>query len=69
MARQLSFLIELEPGADVGGGEVRGRIEHVAWGDRGRFESLVELLEFMSRALRPFEETADRTWTPHRVAR
>jgi hypothetical protein len=53
MATQRSFLIELEPGADPGGGEVRGHVEHVAWGDCSRFDSLSELLEFMERALLP----------------
>jgi hypothetical protein len=56
MATQRSFLIELEPDTDLGSGRVRGRIEHVAWGDCGSFASLAELVEFMSRALRPLEE-------------
>lgn len=45
MTTNRSFLIALEPGADLAGGRVRGRIEHVAWGDRE------ELLAFMCRAL------------------
>jgi len=51
MTTHRSFLIELEPGADLAGGRVRGRIEHVAWGDREDFGSLDELLAFMGRAL------------------
>jgi hypothetical protein len=58
MGTHRSFLIELEPGADFGDGRVRGRIEHVAWGDREHFGSLDELLAFMSRALRPLDESA-----------
>jgi hypothetical protein len=45
MTTNRSFLIALEPGADLAGGRVRGRVEHVAWGDRE------ELLAFMCRAL------------------
>jgi len=56
MATQRSFLIELEPDADLSGGPVRGRVEHVAWGERGSFDSLAELLDFMSRALGPFDD-------------
>ena len=55
MATQRSFLIELEPGADPHHGRVRGRIEHVAWGDRQNFASVDELLAFISRALRPLD--------------
>ncbi len=62
MATQRSFLIELEPGTDPGGGRVRGRVEHVAWGDRGSFRSVAELLEFMSRALTPLDEPGEPTW-------
>jgi len=64
MATQLSFLVELEPDVNPGGGEVRGRVEHIAWGDCGRFESLGELLEFMERSLLPLGASAGRRLAP-----
>ena len=64
MATQLSFLVELAPDADPGRGEVRGRVEHIAWGDCGRFESLGELLEFMERSLVPLGASASRRLAP-----
>ena len=64
-----SFLIELEPGADLAGGRVRGRIEHVAWGDREDFRSFDELLAFMCRALQPLgERSSDDNWARQRLA-
>lgn len=60
MATQRCFLIELEPGADLDRGRLRGLVEHVAWGDRGQFTSLDELVAFISRALGPLDESRER---------
>jgi hypothetical protein len=47
---------------------VRGRIEHVAWGDREDFGSLDELLAFMGRALQPLgERSLDDDWARARL--
>jgi hypothetical protein len=52
-----AFVIQFRAGTDFSTGQVSGRIEHVASGRSGRFESAAALLDllaaFLKRALSP----------------
>jgi hypothetical protein len=57
-----TFQIEFAPGSDPRWGLVRGQVEHLAWGERTRFESLDQLLRFIGVTLRAM----DRPGSPRR---
>lgn len=46
-----SFLVHLRTDADIPGGRVVGRVEHVPSGDAAHFQSIDELLSFMAALL------------------
>jgi hypothetical protein len=46
-----AFVMHLRPGALPEEGRVAGRVEHIASGRSGHFESLPELLAFLGRVL------------------
>jgi len=48
-----AFVVQLGSMADVGGGPVVGRAEHLATGRSRRFASLAELLEFLAACSAP----------------
>jgi len=48
-----SFLVHLRTDADIPGGRVVGRVEHVHSGDATHFQSIEELLSFMATLLNP----------------
>jgi hypothetical protein len=48
-----SFLVHLRTDADIPGGRVVGRVEHVHSGDATHFQSIEELLSFMAALLIP----------------
>ena len=58
MTTRRTFQIEFAPGSDPRWGQVRGRVEHLAWGDDAHFESLSELLRFIGLTLRTMETPA-----------
>jgi len=60
MRPRRTFQIEFAPGSDPRWGLVRGRVEHVAWGDGTRFDSLAELLRFIGVTLRAMEGPSGR---------
>jgi hypothetical protein len=55
--RQGSFVIRIRQQAPE---EWAGRIEHVQSGGRGRFQNLMELMQFIESHLEPPEEGAPR---------
>jgi hypothetical protein len=46
-----AFLVQLRTDADIPGGRVVGRVEHVRSGDATHFQSIEELLSFMTTLL------------------
>ena len=48
-----SFLVHLRTDADIPAGRVVGRVEHVPSGDATHFQSIEELLVFMTALLDP----------------
>jgi hypothetical protein len=46
-----AFVIQFRAGTDFGEGRVVGRIEHIASGRCGQFESAAALLELLARLL------------------
>lgn len=53
-----AFVMHLRLSSDVAGGELAGRIEHVASGQLAHFTSLEELLTFIGRVLASTRTTA-----------
>jgi hypothetical protein len=47
------FVVHLRTDADIPGGRVVGRVEHVPSGDATHFQSIEELLLFMATLLDP----------------
>jgi hypothetical protein len=58
MMTRRTFQNEFAPGSDPRWGQVRGRVEHLTWGDGTRFQSLDELLRFIGVTLRTLEGRA-----------
>jgi hypothetical protein len=50
---QRAFVVQWAATADVAGGRLQGRVEHVVSGQATHFHTLAELLAFMARVLRP----------------
>jgi hypothetical protein len=48
-----SFLVHLRTDAHMRGGRIVGRVEHVQSGDAAHFQSLEELVSFMTFRLEP----------------
>jgi hypothetical protein len=48
-----AFIVHLRTDADIAGGRVVGRVEHVRSGDAAHFQSIEELLSFMATLLNP----------------
>ena len=48
---QRDFVIQIRPDADVSGGQLAGRIEHIASGRAGHFKDICELVSFISAVL------------------
>ena len=51
-----AFVMHLRPGALFAEGRVAGRVEHIASGRSGHFESLPELVAFLGRILGTLRE-------------
>ena len=47
-----AFVIQFREGADFSAGRVEGRVEHIASGRSGRFDSAAALLELLARVLK-----------------
>jgi hypothetical protein len=47
-----AFVVQFRADTDVATGHVTGRVEHVASGQAGHFDSLEALLAFITRVLR-----------------
>lgn len=47
-----AFVIQFRAGTDFGAGRVTGRVEHIASGRSGQFESAGAMLELMGRLLK-----------------
>jgi hypothetical protein len=47
-----AFVIQFGPAAQVDGGQMEGRVEHLVSRQAARFQSLEALLAFISRVLR-----------------
>jgi len=56
-----AFVIQFRAGTDFGAGRVAGRVEHIASGRTGHFESPGALLDLLARLLKtaPSLESAD----------
>jgi hypothetical protein len=52
-----AFVVEYNGEVDVRGGQVTGRVEHIASGRRQRFASDQEMLQFVARVLGEEGET------------
>jgi len=46
-----AFVVQLHAETDLAQGLIRGRVEHVVSGQAARFQTLEELLAFLSRTL------------------
>jgi hypothetical protein len=46
-----AFVVRFRVGTALDGGRLTGRVEHIVSGQEARFESLEELLRFMTRVL------------------
>jgi hypothetical protein len=51
MSTQRAFVIQFRPETDIEQGRLAGRVEHVASGEAVHFQSLEELLAFVTRML------------------
>lgn len=58
---QRAFVLQLHAEADVAQGRIIGRVEHVLSGHTAHFQTLDELLEFLSRLLRAASGSEDVT--------
>jgi hypothetical protein len=56
-----AFVVEYNGEADVRGGHVTGRVEHIASGRRQRFASEQEMLQFVAHVLDEKGETKQQT--------
>lgn len=48
---ELAFVVQFREGADLARGLIMGRVEHVVSGQATRFQSLDELVVFMTQVL------------------
>ena len=64
-----TFVVQLRSNSDAGRRRLLGRIEHVMSGQSERFESLEELLAFMSRCALSSSPTAGKAQTARLVDR
>jgi hypothetical protein len=51
LSPQAAFVVQFVVGSDLRSGSVGGRVEHVASGRFARFETVADLLRFLSDAL------------------
>jgi hypothetical protein len=56
-----TFVVQCNGDADLGRGRLSGRVEHVASGQRQRFDSVQEMLEFVARAVGEEDEIREQT--------
>ena len=56
-----AFVVQFRRDIDVDTGPLAGRVEHVVSGQVARFQSLDELVDFMTSVLRTVAETTRRT--------
>ena len=55
-----TFVVQCNGDADLGRGRLSGRVEHVASGQRQRFDSVQEMLQFVARAVGEEDETTEQ---------
>ena len=60
LSPQAAFVVQFVAGSDLRGGEVGGRVEHVASGRSARFESVDDLLRFLEQALQQASQGPDQ---------
>ena len=56
-----AFVVQFGRDTAVDAGRMAGRVEHVVSGKAARFQSLDELMTFMTKVLREVEKTTRRT--------
>jgi len=60
-APEQAFVVHLGPETGIDTGRMVGRVEHVVSRQRARFQSLDELVSFMTEVLREIKETTRQT--------
>ena len=56
-----AFVIQFRAGTDFGAGRVAGRVEHIASGRTGQFESAGALLDVLARLLKEAQSLESAT--------